>query len=83
MAQINLKKEYRDLEMKVLATLREKVTKSSFKSKHMDSKALRVNVFDYTELVVIDDSLTFLDKHGYHHSLFSDCSLEDLIDLIK
>lgn len=78
----DLKKKYRDLEMKVMASLREVINKSDYKSKHMNTKAIKVNVFDYTELAIIHDSLTFLDSNGHHFSVFSDCSLEDLIDIL-
>lgn len=79
----NLKKEYRDLEMSVLASLREKIKKSTQESKHMNTKVIPVNVFDYTELAIINDRFTFLDSKGLQYSLFADCTLEDLIDIIN
>jgi len=79
----NLKKDYRDLEIKVIASLRELVNNSNQTSKHINTKSIKVNVFDYTELVVINDRLTFLDNNGLHYSLFADCSLEDLIDILN
>lgn len=79
-----LKKEYRDLETRVLSTLREMVNNSKTESKHLNGKAIKVNVFDYTEIVIINDRLIFLDSNGYHYSLFNgDCTLEDLIDIIE
>lgn len=78
-----LKKKYRDLEQRVLRELRTKVEKSKYKSKHLDSKAIKVNVFDYTELAIVNDRLTFVDNNGSHYSLFGDCTLEDLIDIIN
>lgn len=79
----NLKKQYRDLEMKVMANLRDKVNKSKEYSKHVNEKCIRVNVFDYTELAVINDDLTFLDNNGLQYSLFADVELEDLIDILN
>lgn len=79
----NLKKQYRDLEMKVMANLRDKVSKSKEYSKHVNEKCIRVNVFDYTELAVINDDLTFLDNNGLQYSLFADVELEDLIDILN
>lgn len=79
----NFKKEYRDLEMKVMSSLRELISKSKYKSKHVNEKAIEVNVFDYRELTVINDRLTFLDSNGQHYSVFADCSLEDLIDILN
>ena len=79
----NLKKQYRDLEMQVFRCLRDKVEASKVKSKHVNSNSLEVNVFDYVELVLVNDILTFIDSRGLHYSIFSDASLEDLIDILK
>ncbi len=79
----NFKKQYRDLELRVLRELRNKIENSNFTSSHIQEKAIKVNVFDYQELTIINDKLTFLDKHGYHYSLFADCTLEDLIDILN
>lgn len=78
----NLKKVYRDLETKVFATLRSIINNSNYTSKHINTKAIEVNLFDYTELCIVNDSLTFLDDNGQHYSIFCDCYLEDLIDLL-
>ena len=77
----NLKKEYRDLEQRVIRVLREKVENSNYINSH-NQKAIRVNVFDYKELTISNDKLTFMDENGYQYSLFGDCILEDLIDII-
>jgi len=77
------KKQYSDLEQRVIQELRDKVESSARISKHAAAKAIKVNVFDYTELAIIHDKLTFLNNDGHHHSLFSDCSLEDLIDILN
>lgn len=79
----DLKKEYRDLEMKVLRQLREKIEQSTIKSKHVDSKVIKVNVFYYTELAIINDQLTFMDNNGLHYSVFNDLNLEELIDILN
>jgi hypothetical protein len=79
----DLKKEYSNLEHKVLSALKERVSKSNKISKHTSGKCIEVNVFGYTELVIIDDELTFLDDVGYHYSIFNgDCNLEDLIYIL-
>ena len=78
-----LKKEYQDLEMKVLRQLREKIERSKIKSKYVGEKAIKVNVFDYTELTIINDRLTFIDSRGLQYSVFADAGLEDLIDIIN
>ncbi len=78
-----LKKQHRDLETRIFASLREEVSNSTQESKHMNTKAISVNVFDYTELAIVNDRLTFLDSKGNHYSTFADCSLEDLIDILN
>lgn len=78
----NLKKQYRDLEMRVHAELREAINNSDVISTHMNQPVILVNVFDYTELAIIHDRLTFLDARGMQYSLWGDCSLEDLIDIL-
>ena len=68
----------------VEAELFELIANSKINSKHIsDCKALKVNVFDYTELVFHDNDLKFLDRNGHHYSLYCDCELEDLIDIIS
>ena len=79
----NFKKQYRDLEQRIMRELREKVENSKQTSKHIDKKSINVNVFDYTELTIVNDRLTFLDSNGQHYSLFADCNLEDLIDILN
>lgn len=79
----NLKKQYRDLEQRIIFELRSKIENSNYISKHCNEKAIKVNVFDYTELLIINDHLTFLDRNGMHYSLFADCTLEDLIDILN
>lgn len=78
-----LKKEYYDLESKVILELTKKLEKSKTRSKFIDGKCIAVNIFDYIELVSIDYSLTFLDSNGYNYSLFAECTLEDLIDILN
>lgn len=80
----NLKKQYRDLETRVLSGLRDEINNSRVYSKHTNEKCIKVNVFDYTELAIIHDRLTFLDDKGYHYNIFNgDCNLEDLIDILN
>lgn len=79
----NYQKEYRDLEMRIMASLRDAIKNSTYISEHINDKAIRVDVFGYTELAVINDTLTFMDKDGYHYYLYSDAALEDLIDILN
>lgn len=80
----NFKKEYRDLEQQVLRCLKDKINNSNTISSHTNQKCLKVNIFDYTELAIINDHLTFLDENGLHYSIFNgDANLEDLIDILN
>lgn len=78
-----LSKKYKSLELSVFVALVSEIEKSTYKSEHMDEKAIKVNVFDYTELVRINERLTFLDANGLHYSVYAECSLEDLIDILN
>jgi len=84
MKYAELKNSYDVLETKVLDALRNEVLKSKTESKHINSKVLKINVFDYKELALInnDNDLTFLDSNGYHYYIYSECSLEDLINIL-
>jgi hypothetical protein len=79
----NFKKQYRDLETRVFNELRNRIENSKFTSKHTNTKSIKVDVFDYTELTIINDNLTFLDRNGYNYGIFGDCTLEDLIDILN
>lgn len=78
-----MSKRYDDLEQEVLEALREEIEKSKEVSDHMDTKVLNVNVFDYEELAIINGELTFMDSDGLHYGLYAECSLEDLIDILR
>lgn len=81
--KVNLKKTYRDLEMSVLESLRDSINNSNIFSKHREGKCIAVNLFGYTEMVISNDRLEFLDNDGFGYSLFSDAALEDLIDILE
>jgi len=77
-----LSKRYDDLEAEVLEALRELIAKSDIESKHTTTKVIKVNVFDYTELGILHGELTFMDDGGQQYGVYSECSLEDLIDIL-
>ena len=79
-----LVRDYRDVETATFGALRDEISKSKIDSKHISGcKAIKVNVFDYVELVIWSDKLTFLDKNGHHHSIWADATIEDLIDILN
>jgi len=83
MAQKTLLEIYQKLEYDVEQALIQAVNNSSYVSKHNGFKAIKVNVFDYTELTLIDTRLNFLDRNGHQYGLYTDCTIEDLIDILK
>jgi hypothetical protein len=78
-----LKQRYKKLEDDVIAYLVYKVVDSKTESKHVNAKAIKVNVFDYTELIYLDGDLRFLDSNGLLYNIYSECSLEDLINICE
>lgn len=72
----SLRKQYRDLEMRVFRELREKIEESS-------GKFISCSLFNYTKMVIRHDRLTFLDSRDYEYSVYSDTSLEDLIEILE
>ena len=77
-----LKEKHDKLEEEVMMSLLNEVLNSEIESKHMDTNVIKVNVFDYKELAFINDRLTFLDSNGHHYDVYTECSLEDLIDIL-
>lgn len=77
------KKKYCDLETQVMAELRSRIEKSTDISKHMAERAIKVNLFNYRELTIINGRLTFLCEGGFHYDSFTEATLEDLIDILE
>ncbi len=73
--------EFKTLEEKVIAKLKESIQESEYESEHIGDKAILVNIGRYRELAIINSELTFMDSDGYHYNLFADVTLEDLIEL--
>lgn len=82
MAKENFLFEFRNLEMRVMRSLRDTIENSNYISKHINEKAIKVNVFDYTELSILNDRLIFIDVNGLHYSIFTDAKLDDLINIL-
>jgi hypothetical protein len=78
----NLIEAYHKLELEVEQNLIQLIEKFGKDSKHREGKALSVNIFGYTELMN-DYGLFFLGPDGLHYSLYEDCTLVDLIDMIN
>lgn len=78
------KKQYRDLEMRVMNELRDIVEQSGYKHKNYLAKAIKINpsIEEYNELALINNNLCFLDDNGDQYSVFN-LSLEVLIDIVN
>jgi hypothetical protein len=79
---LELNLSYNKLARDIVEELKNRIEKSKKKSKHNDCKVIQVDVYDYTELGIVNEKLTFFDKDGYQYSLYADCSIEDLIDIL-
>ncbi len=80
----NLKEEFEKLNNQIIDTLINLVKTSGVPSKHISYlSAIPVDIFDYKELVYLNDKLVFLDDNGLHFDLYSDCDQSDLIDIIE
>lgn len=78
-----LSEKYNKLEYQVMCELRKRIEKSNINSKFVSEKCIKVNVFDYVELTIINDRLAFLDADGYRYNIYTECSLEDLIEILN
>ena len=79
-----LKKQYRDLEMRVMNELRGIVSESEEESKTFQNKAIQLKtpVENYTEIILSGDQLRFVCKDFQVYSIFT-VPLETLIDIIN
>jgi hypothetical protein len=75
-------KRYDDLEAEVHEALRNEIENSEIESQTVSTKCIKVNVFDYVELAIIHGELAFIDNSGLQYNLYTECSLEDLIDIL-
>lgn len=78
----NLRKIYRDLEMRVFHLLRSKIENSNVYSSHTNEKCIKINLDNYTEIGIINGKLTFMDGNGHQYSIFNS-NLEDLINIVE
>ena len=74
---------YLKLERDIILALKFEIENSKVFSKFIyDEKALKINIFDYVELIINNGVLTFLDSNGNHYNHFSECTTEDLINIL-
>jgi hypothetical protein len=75
--------ELDNLETEVKGALFMELHKSNTMSKHLNQKCLKVNVFDYRELVYLNGKLIFISWDGLHFDIDCDCTLTDWIDILN
>lgn len=75
--------ELNSLESKIKASLALEIMESETESKHIQGNCLRVNVYDYEELILIQSRLVFLDSNGLHYDLFAECTIYDLVNILN
>ena len=80
---MGLSNRYKDLKSDIEKQLYSLIEMSKGESKHIGQKYLKVELYDYEELVSIDGSLIFLDADGLHYSLYAEARIEDLLDIIN
>jgi hypothetical protein len=72
------------LEKSIKLALIDSIDLSKHKSKsHANNNCLKVSIFNYVELIFIHDALYFIDSKGNMYSLYSECTNEDLIDILN
>jgi hypothetical protein len=71
-----------ELEQDIEQALRDEIENSKTESEFVATKCIKVNVFDYKELAVIHGELTFMDSAGLQYGLYTECTLDDLIDIL-
>ena len=80
---IELSQRHSQLEEDIKNALMSAIAESDITSKTHSNQVIKVNVFGYTELGVINGELTFLDDNGYQYGIYTDGSLEDLLDILN
>lgn len=78
-----LKRQYNSLADEIISMLKDEVNASGEYSKHSNTKCIKVKLFNYTELVIVDYDLAFLDSEGYRYDVWDNCKLEDLMGILN
>lgn len=80
-----LKDRYNKIELDVICSLIKEIEKSKKQSKYINGVNCIsvVGLYHYSELVFLNEKLIFIDINGLHYSLFSECTLNDLILILN
>lgn len=76
----SLTEQYNDLEASVINKLKALVLQSTVISKHTAKPCIRISLFDYDEISIVNGDLVFLSK-GYQYNSMLEVELSDLVDL--
>lgn len=84
MKYLDLRERLDDLENDVIEALKNEINESNLFSKFVsDAKVIKVNIFGYIELCLLDEYLVFYDSSGYQYGLFAECDIYDLINILN
>ncbi len=83
MKYAELRKKHNDLEQEVFFALEAEILESQIQSKFYNLPVIKVNIFDYVELTMMHNTLTFIDNNGQQYELYAECCLEDLVDILS
>lgn len=76
-----IKKAFELLEKIVHQRLYDMIESSATFSKHIQLRAIEVNIADMVEIIYLNDKLVLLDADGYHYDI-SIIPFEELVDFI-
>lgn len=82
---MSFKKQYRDLEMMVLSTIRDMITNSKrlCTQSYADVPCIDIDANGFKYLAVVNDRVVIIHD-GYHYNVPNkELNLEDLIDIIE
>ena len=75
--------KYSNLQKEISDYLHSKLLESNHYSERIPScKCLKLKNHEFKEIIYFDDKLVYIDKDGYHYSIFI-FGLDDIIDLIQ
>jgi hypothetical protein len=69
------------IEFDVIETLKQLIFKSDIFFNNL--QVIEVDIFGYKYITISNNDLVFIDENQYEYSLFADCTLLDLIEIIK
>lgn len=80
----DLTDRYNEVENEIIAMLEKEVNASFIESENHKVPCLKISLFDYTELLILNGRLQFADSDGLLYNLFNDdVRNDDLLDILN